>query len=404
MARPLTLTTAQLDRACGAVLGAAAGDALGAGYEFGCAAVGSDGPQMIGGGLGNFAEGEWTDDTTMAWCILEAAADPTTHDLRSDAALDRIARNFRDWYATNPPDIGNQTRTVLRQAGENPPGATMVATAYDLHQRTGHTGGNGSLMRTNPVAVAHLDDATAAAEAARRISNLTHYDPDAGDACVLWTLAIRHAILTDELDVRVGLPHLTPEAAERWTHLIDEAEACDPKSFSRNGWVVGAFQAAWSAIVHTPVPDGTNPDAGMPCAHLPAALDTAIGIGHDTDTVAAIAGGLLGARWGASAVPAKWRRLLHGYPGITGERLVELATLAARGGKPLANGWPSVERMDYTAYTGGHVLVRHPHDDGVWLGDVDALDALEDLAADVTAVVSLCLGGSAPVPGGGWST
>ncbi|HQV92473.1 MAG TPA: ADP-ribosylglycohydrolase family protein, partial [Phycicoccus sp.] len=382
------MNSQQLDRACGAVLGAAAGDALGAGYEFDCATVGPDGPQMIGGGLGNFAPGEWTDDTTMAWCILEAAADPTTHDLRSDATLDRIARNFRDWYATNPPDIGNQTRTVLRQAGENPTGATMVATAYDLHQRTGHTGGNGSLMRTNPVAVAHLDDATAAAEAARRISDLTHYDPDAGDACVLWTLAIRHAILTGELDVRVGLPHLTPEAAKRWTHLIDEAEACDPKSFSRNGWVVGAFQAAWSAIVHTPVPDGTNPDAGMPCAHLPAALATAIGIGHDTDTVAAIAGGLLGARWGASAVPAKWRRLLHGYPGISGERLVDLATLAARGGKPLANGWPSVQRMDYTAYTGGHVLVRHPHDDGVWLGDVDALDALEDHAVHVTAVVS----------------
>ncbi|HQY97415.1 MAG TPA: ADP-ribosylglycohydrolase family protein, partial [Phycicoccus sp.] len=89
-------TAAQLDRACGAVLGAAAGDALGAGYEFGCATVAPGGPQMIGGGLGNFAKGEWTDDTTMAWCILEAAANPETSDLRSDAALDRIARNFRD--------------------------------------------------------------------------------------------------------------------------------------------------------------------------------------------------------------------------------------------------------------------------------------------------------------------
>ena len=65
-------TAAQLDRACGAVLGAAAGDALGAGYEFGCATVGPDGPQMIGGGLGNFAPGEWTDDTTMAWAVLDA--------------------------------------------------------------------------------------------------------------------------------------------------------------------------------------------------------------------------------------------------------------------------------------------------------------------------------------------
>ncbi len=36
--------------------------------------------------------------------------------------------------------------------------------------------------------------------------------------------------------------------------------------------------------------------------------------GHDTDTVAAIAGGLLGAAYGASAVPLQWRGLLHGWP------------------------------------------------------------------------------------------
>ncbi|MGW3547018.1 hypothetical protein ACWDHH_04465 [Janibacter hoylei] len=46
----MRLTTAQTDRACGVILGSAVGDALGAGYEFGCAAVGPDGPGMIGGG------------------------------------------------------------------------------------------------------------------------------------------------------------------------------------------------------------------------------------------------------------------------------------------------------------------------------------------------------------------
>lgn len=70
----MVLMSAQTDRACGAVLGSAVGDALGAGYEFGCAAVGPDGPAMVGGGLGNFAPGEWTDDTAMTWPILEVAA------------------------------------------------------------------------------------------------------------------------------------------------------------------------------------------------------------------------------------------------------------------------------------------------------------------------------------------
>lgn len=50
------LTPAQLDRACGAVLGSAIGDALGAGYEFGSAPLGQDGPQMIGDHLVELAQ------------------------------------------------------------------------------------------------------------------------------------------------------------------------------------------------------------------------------------------------------------------------------------------------------------------------------------------------------------
>src|SRR5258708_34915832 len=46
------------------------------------------------------------------------------------------------------------------------------------------------------------------------------------------------------------------------------------------------------------------------------ALDAAVRGGNDTDTVAAIAGGLLGAAYGASAVPADWRRVLHGWPDL----------------------------------------------------------------------------------------
>ncbi len=95
-----------------------------------------------------------------------------------------------------------------------------------------------------------------------------------------------------------------------WTERIDEAESSEPGRFDRNGWVVTALQAAWSAIVHTPVP--TDAPA---CRHLLDSLDTAIRIGDDTDTVAAIAGALLGARWGASAVPAQWRRILARLPG-----------------------------------------------------------------------------------------
>lgn len=383
------LTTAQLDRACGAVLGSAVGDALGAPYEFGSAAMGSAGPQMVGGGLGGFAPGEWTDDTSMAWCVLEVAA--RRHDLTSDEALTDVARNFRRWFDSGPADMGIQTGRVLGRAGDSPTAESVTAVAADLHAAGGRTAGNGSLMRTGPVALPHLDDPQAVADAARAVAALTHFDPHAQEACVLWSLAIRHAVLAGELDVRVGLDALDPEAKTFWTARIDEAEAQEPGTFTSNGWVVTALQAAWSAIVHTPVPAG--PDA---CRHLGDALTTAIRIGHDTDTVAAIAGALLGACYGASAIPATWRRILHGYPGRTGEELVELATLAARGG-PDGQGWPGVDRLDYAGFAGRDQLVRHPHDDGVWLGGIDALDDLPD---GVTAVVSLCRLGSEQVPKG----
>lgn len=401
----MRLTTAQTDRACGVVLGSAVGDALGAGYEFGSAAIGADGPQMIGGGLGDFAPGEWTDDTSMTWPILEIAAKGV--DLRSPAALDASAQGFLGWFATSPPDVGTQTRRVLsavrralpvelaQQASRwDRPGdlaTRMTAAAADLHARTGRTAGNGALMRTSPVALAHLDDPRAIVDAAMAISALTHTDKRSGEACALWSLAIRHAVLEGEFDVRSGLDLLPVGARGFWTERIDEAEAQAPGTFSPNGYVVTALQAAWSAIHHTPIPER------MPCTHLQAALDTAIRIGNDTDTVAAIAGGLLGAKWGASAVPAAWRRIVHGYPDERAERLVELAQLAVTGGRGGAKGWPLKERIDYSGWGGTDSLARHPHDDGVWLGGVDSLD---DLPEGVTAVVSLCQVGSEQAPKG----
>lgn len=376
------LTHAQMDRACGVLLGGAAGDALGAGYEFGTAPVGPDGPRMIGGGLGHFAPGEWTDDTSMAWAIADVAA--TGADLRSEEAQTAIARRFRRWYDTRPPDIGNQTRAVLSASGPEPTGATMTATAYDVHFRTRHTAGNGSLMRTGPVALAYLDDPAGLAQAARQVGALTHYDPRAQEACELWCLAIRHAVLTGEMDIHAGLGQMTGEALAFWSERIDEAETRAPASFRPNGYVVTALQAAWAAISQTPVPT-----QGFPCEHLVDALAAAVRIGDDTDTVAAIAGALLGARWGMSALPAEWRRVLHGYPGVTANRLEELAVLAARRGKPAKYGWPLVDDIDYSHYQHcATYLVRHPHDDGVWLGAAPGLGEMPD---DVGAVVSLCL-------------
>lgn len=390
------LTAAQSDRACGVLVGTAVGDALGAGYEFGSRRY--DGwPAMIGGGLGNFAPGEWTDDTAQAMAIATVAA--TGADLRTVEALDGVAANFAAWYAGNPPDVGIQTARVLSAAGRDAGAAAMASAALALHEQTGRSAGNGSLMRTAPVALAHLDAPHALVEAALAVSELTHHQDLAGEAAALWSLMIRHAVLTGELpelddwDGFAVLDTLASSGTD-WRAVLAEAETRDPSSFTTNGWAIGALQAAWSAIAHTDVPDV------LPCRHLQLALATAIGIGHDTDTVAAIAGALLGARWGVSAVPQEWASMVHGWS-PTGRAdvrdLVRLALLTVQGGRTLwGRDWPSCERMDYRGWGGEDTYVAHPLVDGVWIGGALTLDRL----TDIDAVVSLCRVGSGQVHAG----
>ena len=369
----MTLTTAQLDRAVGVLLGTAAGDALGAAYEFGP----PRGPElevaMVGGGAFGWEPGEWTDDTSMAIAIAEVAASGA--DLREEEALDALARRWHGW-SQHANDVGVQTRSVLSRAGRRGISAQTARTESAAHHElAGRTAGNGSLMRTAPVALAYLDDELGLVEAARAVSELTHWDAEAGDACVLWCLAIRHAVFTGLLDVRIGLHYIDTERRGLWAKRLDVAEASRPLDFTNNGWVVEALQGAWSAISITPIP-ADDPATGVFRAdHLGLALDAAVRGGGDTDTVAAIAGGLLGAVYGASAVPAEWRRVLHGWPGSATRALVALATRIVKADKLFSY---DVDPM---------TAVRHPHDDGVWLGDVATLRALPP---GVDTVVSLC--------------
>lgn len=386
----MDFTAAQRDRSCGTVLATAAGDALGAGYEF-------DGPrrpdqpvEMIGGGLGPFQPGEWTDDTSMAIAIAEVAA--TGADLGSEPALDGIVARWHEWSRT-AKDVGVQTRAVLSAAGRQGIGArTARQQSVALHERTGRSAGNGSLMRTAPVALAYLDDEEGLVAAARSISELTHYDRDAGDACVLWCTAIRHAVLTGTLDVRIGLRHLDAECRQLWAERLDEAQSAQPSAFSdHNGWVVAALQGAWSAITATAVPDEDPANGVFRADHLSLALEAAVRGGGDTDTVAAIAGGLLGAVYGASAVPARWRRLLGGWPGLRTRDLNRLVDGI------IAKGAPVGFDYSYGGYSEAHQIVAHPHDDKVWIGGVAAL---HKLPAEVDAVVSLCRVADGDLPAG----
>ena len=304
------------DRIEGTLLGLAAGDALGAGYEFRHPPFGEI--AMIGGGLGGFAPGEWTDDTSMAICIAEVAASGSID-------LDAIGDRFLDWARSGPADIGISTGAVLSRADEGAD-LPLAAAAYFAEHPRG-AAGNGALMRTAPVALCHLGDDEQLAEDARAVAQLTHADPLAADSCVLWCIAIDRAVREGRLDgVHDGLRAIPIERRQDWKAAIERAETEPPGTFTPNGFTMTSLQAAYAAIAHTPVPDAA------PAEHLPAVLEAAVRIGDDTDTTAAIAGALVGARWGASAVPAPWRTMLHGWPGLTADDLTALARRIAEAG------------------------------------------------------------------------
>ena len=132
------MNSATIDRAVGAVMASAAGDALGAPYEFGppnpsapCA--------MEGGGGHRWEPGEWTDDTQMALSVLTVLATGST-----DVAA--IGEEMVRWYRSRPRDVGIQTAGVLSEVGGRYETAAESAAAYQAERP--NAAGNGALMRT----------------------------------------------------------------------------------------------------------------------------------------------------------------------------------------------------------------------------------------------------------------
>jgi ADP-ribosyl-[dinitrogen reductase] hydrolase len=256
-----------------------------------------------------------------------------------------------------------------------------------------------ALLGVAPVALAHLADPDQRAAACRTLTALIDADADAvtGEACVLWSAGIADAVRTGSFDgVRGGLEQLPVRSRDRWARSLSDAEQSPPVRFRVTGDPVAAVQAAYAAVRTTPVPPDEPAEGSFPCLHLQHALRAAHTVdGPRHGTTAALSGALLGARWGASAVPFGWRRHLPGLPGLRPRELVRLAVLAARGGEPDPQGWPQCNLMPYDV--AAQPAVPHPCDEGVLLGNVS--NAGHHGHAD--AVVSLCRRGRWEVPAPG---
>ena len=351
-ARPAALSDSQLDRIEGVLLGQAVGDAMGAPYEPGDIPF-TGTPELLGGGFGDYAPGEWSDDTQMSLYIARVAA--TGADLTSREALDEIARGFCRWVALDgASDVGVQTRRVLGAVvdGRDEPGiaARMRAAAADLDAATRRTGGNGALMRNGIVGLTRLSDRRATAASARAVAELTHADPLAGDCCVIHAEMIRSAVmgppwrggpLPAAAAAMRALDLIPAERRRYWRDLFDGGILSDSRCLeppSGDGFTVHALGHATLALafVNQILADRTARPAGAPgrgeaptANEAPAGesrsartradradriLVRALEASEDKDTVAAIAGALAGSHLGASALDPAWVEAIHGLP------------------------------------------------------------------------------------------
>jgi ADP-ribosyl-[dinitrogen reductase] hydrolase len=295
---------AQRDRAVGALIGLAVGDAIGTTLEF---APRNDRASrltdMEGGGPFALKAGQWTDDTSLAWALADSLLSTQTFD-PNDLA-DRFVSWWRDGtYSSNGRcfDIGITTRHALKQyelSGKAFSGPVDLSTA-----------GNGSLMRVSPVAIRYWNDKDALAQVAADQSRVTHGAPEAVEACVLFCEILADAIAgkarTEVLRARTGT----------YTSTVGKIASGSWKAKHRSdirgsGYVLDALEASLWCVGRT--------------TSFASAVLMAANLRDDADTTAAITGQLAGALYGNAAIPVRWRNLIVQYPDLhaAAERLFE---------------------------------------------------------------------------------
>lgn len=266
----------------GALFGFAIGDALGATTEFHSKEEIQQKygvvKEIVGGGVFKLEKGETTDDTAMTLAvargILKNPADP----------VKEIGEEFLKWYASRPKDVGIIIRTVLGTYKGN---WYETAKNAHYHQLNEKSAGNGTLMRCLPVALAYQDIEEMEA-ITRKQSKMTHYDSMADEACVIYN-RIAYQVLRGK-----GLKETIKEEIKGTIYeaaLSGEKPTCIP-----SGFVVDTMHWVLYWLLN--------------CDSF---LDVVVGAtneGHDTDTVAAIAGGLAGLACGYEELPVEFCEVL----------------------------------------------------------------------------------------------
>lgn len=284
---PDTSLAAIRDRALGAMIGSAVGDAVGTTLEFKARDTYPLLTDMIGGGPFRLKPGQWTDDTSMALALMDSLLKHPS--LEEADLMERFVRwHERGDYSTTGRcfDIGITTRQALgrwKQTGNPVAGSTAPDTA-----------GNGSLMRLAPVATRWWRDRDVLRDVAARQSRTTHGAPEAVDACVAYAELLADAISgrprSEVLRNRQG------DFAGAVADIVAGSWRGKPRNAIRSsGYVAHSLEAALWCVGRT----GSFEEAVLLAANL----------GDDADTTAAITGQLAGVLYGMEGIPPRWRAM-----------------------------------------------------------------------------------------------
>ena len=279
------------ERYRGALLGLAVGDAVGTTVEFSPRGTFTPVTDMIGGGPFHLQAGQWTDDTSMALCLAASLVEKGDFDARDQ--MDRYVAWMQHGYMSSTGtcfDIGTTTSAALRRYLQS-----FDPFSGSTDERAS---GNGSLMRLAPVPMFYYPDMDAAIEFSGTSSRTTHGSLECVDACRYFALLLCRAIAGKEKDALLA----PPDAAEFTFDppLAPKIAAISTGSYSSkardrivgNGYVVNSLEAAlWSFATTDSYQD---------------AILTAVNLGDDADTTAAICGQIAGAFYGINAIPASW--------------------------------------------------------------------------------------------------
>lgn len=266
-----------LDRALGAYLGLALGDALGATVEFMTPreiqhqfGVHRD---IVGGGWLKLPRGAVTDDTTMSLALGRAIID------RQGFNTTAVADSFVAWLHDQPVDCGNTCRRGIQRYITS---GTLTATPNEAN------GGNGALMRNLPVVLASLKDEQALAHWTIAQCHITHHHRLSDAATLAVSQMVRSLVL--------GEPKIRCEALAQTLVTAHPVFRFAPYPGRASGYVVDTVQT----VLHY-----------FFAQHdFEQCLVATVNQGEDADTTGAVVGMLAGARCGAHKLPSRWLRSL----------------------------------------------------------------------------------------------